>query len=304
MKNRAAAVFLRRISSMKALFTDPTQVNNYALYRPDYSNGLYTKIIDYANQNMNSKLETAVDIGTGTGQVALKLTELCGHVIGLDTSDQQLEVARQLWESKSALKKSSSILKFAKGSSEKTNLEMSSTNLITVAQALHWFDLDLFYPEAHRILKPNGTLAIWGYDKPIIEADSGNELKAKKATEILHRMFDCEPVGPFWDVRRQLVYAELRGCEPTPPLFSQLQRYSLSDAAVRPVRSLEAVGGYMRSWSAYAACMRHHGWETDSEQDPARTLVRGLQEVFEVAEEPVELRLAFPVFLLLATRQP
>jgi hypothetical protein len=42
-------------------------------------------------------------------------------------------------------------------------------DLITVSQALHWFDLNLFYPEAQRVLNKKGTLAIWAYDKPIIE---------------------------------------------------------------------------------------------------------------------------------------
>ena len=48
---------------------------------------------------------------------------------------------------------------------ENSGLESHSINLITVATAIHWFNLSKFYNEARRILKPGGTLAIWNYAK-------------------------------------------------------------------------------------------------------------------------------------------
>ena len=95
--------------------------------------------------------------------------EKYGKVIGFDTSEQQLEAARATWASSPESKSSSAEVIFKKGNSERILLEDASVDLITVAQALHWFDLNLFYPEAHRVLNEKGTLAIWGYDKPIIE---------------------------------------------------------------------------------------------------------------------------------------
>ena len=73
------------------------------------------------------------------------------------------------WASSEQSKLTSSEIIFTRGNSENILLDDSSADLITVAQALHWFDLNLFYPEAHRVLKERGTLAIWGYDKPVIE---------------------------------------------------------------------------------------------------------------------------------------
>ena len=39
----------------------------------------------------------------------------------------------------------------------------ASIDLATAAEALHWFDLNNFYPEMRRVLRPGGTLAAWGY---------------------------------------------------------------------------------------------------------------------------------------------
>ena len=51
-----------------------------------------------------------------------------------------------------------------------------SVGLITVAQALHWFDLEKFYAEAVRVLAPQGVLAVWAYGINQVEGDSTNAL--------------------------------------------------------------------------------------------------------------------------------
>ena len=45
----------------------------------------------------------------------------------------------------------------------------SSIDLITTAEAVHWFDISKFFKESFRVLKPNGTLAIWGYSFNMIK---------------------------------------------------------------------------------------------------------------------------------------
>ena len=52
---------------------------------------------------------------------------------------------------------------------ETLNVEDSSIDLLTVCQAVHWFDLDTFYKEVKRALKPNGVLALYGYFTPIVK---------------------------------------------------------------------------------------------------------------------------------------
>ncbi len=57
------------------------------------------------------------------------------------------------------------------------------------------FDLAKFYPEARRILKPDGTLAIWGYDTP-------NFPGRHSANELLHELYEVT-LGPYWSSQRK-----------------------------------------------------------------------------------------------------
>ena len=49
------------------------------------------------------------------------------------------------------------------GSGERLEVEDSSLDLVTICQALHWLDLDTFYSEVERVLRPGGVLAVVGY---------------------------------------------------------------------------------------------------------------------------------------------
>lgn len=65
---------------------------------------------------------------------------------------------------------------FRKGSAEKIEVEDHSVSLLTAAQAAHWFNFSQFYPEAKRVLKKGGVLAIWGYGLCQLNHDEANQL--------------------------------------------------------------------------------------------------------------------------------
>jgi SAM-dependent methyltransferase len=78
---------------------------------------------------------------------------------------------------------------------ENSGLESGPVDLIMVAQALHWFDLPLFYEEVRRVLKPNGVLAASAY----------NLLRIEPAIDEIVNRYYHEVVGPFWPPERKLV---------------------------------------------------------------------------------------------------
>ena len=67
--------------------------------------------------------------------------------------------------------------------------------MITVAQAIHWFDLDAFFSEIKRVLKPGGLLAVWGYG--LLRIDS--------RVDSLVDHFYKNIIGSYWDVERRLI---------------------------------------------------------------------------------------------------
>ena len=116
------------------------QAREYAKFRPHYPPELFAFI---AANSPNHEL--ALDCATGNGQAALLLAEWFGKVIALDASAAQIKNAQP-----------NERVEYRVAPAEETSLPGNSCDVITVAQALHWFDLDRFYSEVRRLLRPNG----------------------------------------------------------------------------------------------------------------------------------------------------
>lgn len=100
--------------------------------------------------------DLAVDVGCGSGQSTVVLQPFFKKVFGLDVSSNQIKAARKLCVPG---------CEFRIGSAEDlSEFPDSSVDLVTCCQAAHWLDLEAFYSEADRVLKPQeGLLAIYGY---------------------------------------------------------------------------------------------------------------------------------------------
>ena len=115
-----------------------------------------------------------------------------------------------------------------------SGLPERSTNLVTVAQALHWLDLDPFLREARRVLVPGGVLAAWCYARCTVDS----------AVDEIVDLFYTVTLGPFWPKERRLVDEGYRTIalpldEMAPPPFDMTEQWSLSEFA-----------SYIRTWSA------------------------------------------------------
>jgi SAM-dependent methyltransferase len=124
---------------------------DYATYRPGYPDDL----IDFVAA-LPRRRGTAWDAGTGSGQAAKALAERFERVIGTDPSAQQIEnadphprVAR---------------IEYRVAPAEASGLPDASIDMVTVAQAFHWFDFDRFFAEVRRVLAPGGAVALWSYN--------------------------------------------------------------------------------------------------------------------------------------------
>jgi SAM-dependent methyltransferase len=118
---------------------------------------------------------------------------------------------------------------------ENSGLADASVNLVTVAQAAHWFDLERFYAEVRRVLVPNGIIAIWCYglhriDDAQIDRTIGDFYK--------------DVIGSYWPPERALIEEGYRTIpfpfdEASPPAFEMVARWTLPQLL-----------GYLRTWSA------------------------------------------------------
>ncbi|HEC07643.1 MAG TPA: class I SAM-dependent methyltransferase [Thiolapillus brandeum] len=121
---------------------------NYSRYRPDYPAELFEWLASVSRQH-----GTAWDCATGNGQAALLLADFFNRVIATDASSSQIE---------NAVKKRS--VHYRVATAEDSGIAAGSVDLVTVAQAFHWFDSKAFSLEVDRVLKDAGILAIWTYN--------------------------------------------------------------------------------------------------------------------------------------------
>ncbi len=149
---------------------------DYARYRPDYPDRLFAYLADRAPGRRR-----AWDCATGNGQAARGLARHFAEVIATDASAQQIASAPPHRR-----------VSYRVAPAEDSGLPDESVELITVAQALHWFDRPRFWPEARRVLVPRGVIAVWCYDLLSIDAE---------VDAVVGRLYR-DVVGPYWPPER------------------------------------------------------------------------------------------------------
>ncbi|HYG18254.1 MAG TPA: class I SAM-dependent methyltransferase [Ohtaekwangia sp.] len=230
----------------------------YATFRPTYPEDLYQFIFSHLRQR-----DRAWDCATGNGQVAQFLSRHFKNVFATDISAQQLREAIP-----------ANNIRYTMGAAEQSGFEDDQFDLITVGQALHWFDRDRFYEEVNRVGRDKGLLAVWGYAMLSI-GDPIDECLIDFYTHV---------VGPYWDGARKLVDDRYRTIEfpfeeLTPPEFS---------IAVSWDR--DRLAGYLESWSATQKYIQTNG------VNPVDALIHSLEKHWP---KNTAKQVRFPVFMRL-----
>lgn len=229
---------------------------DYAKFRPSYPQDLYK----FLKENLIQS-ETAWDCGTGNGQVASELAKFFKEVQATDISKQQLE---------NAVKRPN--ITYSLQRAEKTNFPETSFDLITVAQAVHWFDFKDFYKEAQRVLKPEGIIAVFGYSL----------FKSNLETDEVILNFYSNIIGSFWDEERRYLDEKYQTIpfpfqEVQTPKFQQKYQWTL-----------EHLIGYLKTWSA----VKHY--EKSKGKNPVDLIENDLKAAFGKKAQVV-----FPILLRL-----
>lgn len=202
---------------------------DYRTFRPNYPPELFAFLADAAPGR-----DLAWDCGTGNGQAAVALAGHFAKVFATDASAEQVRNAEPHPR-----------VEYAVAAAERCPLPDASADLVTVAQALHWFDLDRFYAEVRRVCRPNGLLAAWTY----------NFHSVTPAVDAVLRRFRGEFVDPYWPPERAGVDAGYRNVpfsfeEISPPRFEMTAEWNLP-----------RVLGYLRTWSATKAFQKARGFD-------------------------------------------
>jgi SAM-dependent methyltransferase len=216
----------------------------YEAYRPRYPAGLFAALAGAAPAR-----DLAWDCATGTGQAAGGLGEWFGTVVASDASRAQVRTAPHRAR-----------VAYVAAVAEAVPLASGSADLVTVAQALHWIELEPFYAEVHRVLAPGGLFAVWTYGRCRVD---GGPIDAA-----VGHFYD-DVVGAYWPPERRWVELGYAGLPfpfdevtvPVPPMVEHWTRTQFL--------------GYVSTWSAAVRCAQVTG------TDPVRALGELLAPLWE-----------------------
>jgi SAM-dependent methyltransferase len=234
------------------------QADAYARFRPTYPDALFAWLASIV------PLRTlAWDCGTGNGQAAVALAAHFSQVIASDPSHEQIAHAMP-----------HARVRYVVASAEQPPVAAMGADLVTVAQALHWFDSARFYPALERVLKPGGLFAAWGYGL----------MRITPALDAVVMHYYTDVVGPYWPPDRRHLESGYRSL-PFP-----LRELAAPEFAMTATWSLTDLVGYLDTWSATQRYLKARG------EHPLLPLRSALAEAWG---EVLERRVVWPLFLRL-----
>lgn len=181
------------------------------------------------------------DAGCGNGQASRALARRFARVYATDASAPQIAEAVD-----------EGGLEFRCEPAERCGLADRVADLVTVAQAAHWFDLPAFYHEVRRVLKPGGLLALWSYGVSHVGA-TVDPIVAGLYQGVLR---------DYWPPERALVESGYAALE------FPFARLPAPDFEMRTDWTADHYLAYLRSWSATRRCQRATGADPVASIEP------------------------------------
>jgi SAM-dependent methyltransferase len=213
--------------------------------------GLHHRLISATPPACVPEQELGWDCATGNGQAAVALGGVFEHVIATDASEEQIANAEP-----------HARVEYRVAPAENSGIDANKVDLVTIAQVLHWFDLDRFYPEARRVLKPHGVIATWAY----------NLLRTAPAIDAIVNYYYSNIVGAFWPAERALVenfdQLPFPFTEIATPWFEMVAQWNV-----------EHLLGYLRTWSATQRFI------TANQRDPLKSIENELRSEWGGAKQ-------------------
>lgn len=197
---------------------------DYFDYRPDYPNELFSFLSTLVNNH-----DLAWDCGTGNGQAAIHLAPYFTRVIATDINQAQLDVAPQV-----------NNIDYHCWRADTTQIPSHTVSLTTVAQALHWFDLEAFYQEVKRVSRPDAILAAWCYSLGTISPEIDS---------IIQPFYNSLP----WPNERRYIDEEY---STLPFPFERVQAPQFLN---QKLYTLNHLIGYLNTWSAVKEHIKQFG---------------------------------------------
>lgn len=235
---------------------------DYAKFRPRYPDSIFRFISELAPAHT-----LAWDCGTGNGQAAVTLSKYFNKVIATDASQAQIDQALKC-----------DAITYRVASAESSGIESSCLDAIVSANALHWFDLEKFFEEAHRTMRNGGVIAVWAYGRATAAAE----------LDVVVESFNQSVLKNLWAPETHHITQKYQGFrfpfkEVEPPKFDMSMDWTFAEFA-----------GYLSTWSAMQSLVKREG---------TKQVEQFFVELEKVWGDPMKIRtVKTPLFMRIGTK--
>jgi len=217
----------------------------YASFRPRYPLALFHWLA-----LISPGTALAWDAGTGNGQVATGLVTRFARVVATDASADQIRLAD------THARIDYRVARYESGIAD------HAAQLVTVGQALHWFDADAFCREARRVLQPGGVLAAFAY----------LHSQVSPAVDLVVRQHHDVTLGHYWPPEHHRIHNEYRS------IALPIDELVVPPFELREEWTLPEYTGFLRSWSGTQRLIAARG------EEPIRAFEQTLAEAWGVLD--------------------
>ena len=236
-----------------------TFANRYADFRPRYPAAIFGFLSTLVPQN-----SLVWDCACGNGQATVDLAERFDRIIATDASREQIASAT-----------AHSKIEYRVAPAENSGLQDNSVGLVTVAQAIHWFDFERFYAEVNRVLVDDGLIAIWAYGIDEVEGAAVNALAQDYYANV---------VGPHWPPERTLVE---EGYRTIPFPFTEIAAPTIH---MEMRWNLDELLGYFSTWSATNRFIKANGYNPLEKLNAELSKIWGARDKSRLVTWPLSMR--------------
>jgi len=230
----------------------------YATARPAYPEELF-KFLALESPD----LHYAWDCGTGSGQAALSLANYFDRVEATDVSREQIGNAVPHEK-----------IHYSIQTVESTDFPDNAFSLVTAATSLHWFDFESFWPEVHRVLKPNGIFAAWAYSWFLISEEIDRIIEDKL----------LKVIEDYWMPQNRIAWEGYKN------IRFPFAEISAPAMRLEPRWTVDQLLAFVSTWSATRRCVERHGEAFFEELTAALAGTWGTQEMRRTVSMEIFLR--------------
>jgi len=205
----------------------------YREARPLYPDALFDWLADQVAHR-----DLVWDTGCGNGQASVALAARFARVFATDPSANQIENAERRPN-----------IDYRVEPAEQCSLASASADLVTVAQALHWFDFARFFPEVQRVLKPGGFFAAWAY----------SDCRVTSAVDVHKDRVYVDLTGTYWPPERELVETGYRTIPMPVGAGAPFEEIAAPSFVMSVSWNAQQFLAYLRSWSATQRYIKANG---------------------------------------------